>query len=113
MLSTLRIVTALTVALLTAPLAAEAEAATTAELVSRGESQLAEQDVDAAIATLHQAVAADPSSSVAHTRLGGAYLLGQRYTEAIDQFQQAIAIDADNAAAFIGIDSDEIGRAHV
>lgn len=103
MLNTLRIMTALTVALLVIALAAEAEAATTQELISRGETQLAERDIDGAIATLSEAVAADPNSPLAYTRLGGAYLLGQQYTTAINEFQRAIALDPANAAAFIGI----------
>jgi len=105
--NTLRIVTALTVALLTVALAVEARAATAdasiEDLISRGEAQLAEQDIDAAIATFSEAVATHPDSALAHTRLGGAYLLDRQYTEAIDQFQQAISLDANNAGAFIGL----------
>jgi tetratricopeptide (TPR) repeat protein len=94
---------ALIIAILSIP-APAAESATSADaLISRGEAQLAEQDIDGAIATLTRAVAAAPDSAQAHTRLGGAYLLGQRYTDAIEQFQQAIGIDAGSAGAFIGL----------
>jgi Tfp pilus assembly protein PilF len=100
---TLRLVTALTIALLAATVAAEDPGVTVDALIARGEAQLAEQDIDAAIATLTQAVEAEPDSALVHTRLGGAYLLGGRYTEAIGQFQQAIGIDPQNTGAFIGM----------
>ncbi|MCF8015527.1 MAG: tetratricopeptide repeat protein, partial [Chromatiaceae bacterium] len=60
-------------------------------------------ETQTAIATLNQAIAADPSSSLAYTRLGGAYLLSQDYSSAIDQFQRAISSDNQNAGAFIGL----------
>lgn len=97
------LILAATLALLGIALAADEAPATPAALISQGEQQLRNNDVDGAIATLTSAVAKDPGSSLAHTRLGGAYLLGQRYDEAIDQFQQAIGLQADNASAFIGM----------
>jgi tetratricopeptide (TPR) repeat protein len=99
----LRLITALTVALLSIALAAEEAGSSVDALVARGEAQLAARDIDGAVTTLTEAVEADPQSTLAHTRLGGAYLLGQRYTAAIEQFQQAIGIAPDNAAAFIGM----------
>jgi tetratricopeptide (TPR) repeat protein len=72
-------------------------------LITEGEARMQAGDLDAAVATLQRAVAADPGSSLAHTRLGGALLLSQRHTEAIAEFQQALAEDADNAGAFIGL----------
>ena len=112
MLRSLRVITALTVAVLAVAFATEdkgepggraSEAHPPSELIQQGEAQLAAQDIDGAIATLTQAVAADPESTLAHTRLGGAYLLGQRYNSAIEQFQQAIGLAPDNAGAFIGM----------
>jgi tetratricopeptide (TPR) repeat protein len=103
MLQTLRIVVAATVGLLALGLVAGAGAEPPAELISRGEALLAEKNIDGAIATLTEAVAAHPESALAHARLGGAYLLAGRYTEAIDQFQQAVGIDPESAGAFIGL----------
>jgi Tfp pilus assembly protein PilF len=97
------LIAALAVALLAAPLAADDGTKHVDELIAHGETQLAQQDIDGAITTLARAVASDPGSTLAHTRLGGAYLLGGRYTDAIGQFQQAIGIDPTNAGAFIGM----------
>ncbi|WPL19198.1 tetratricopeptide repeat protein [Thiorhodovibrio winogradskyi] len=72
-------------------------------MVEQAETQLQRGETEAAIATLKGAITADPSSSLAHTRLGGAYLLNQDYRAAVDQFQQAISADNQNASAFIGL----------
>lgn len=103
MTKTRRLITALTALLLATALAADDGGVSADALIARGEAQLAERDIDGAIATLNKAVDIAPNSALTHTRLGGAYLLGQRYTEAIGQFQQAIGLDPDNAGAFIGI----------
>jgi len=102
--SILRLATAVAVALvLSPPLSASDDPATADELISAAETQLSQQDIDGAIATLTRAVDADPKSTLAHTRLGGAYLMAQRYDNAIEEFQTSIALDADNAGAFIGL----------
>lgn len=75
----------------------------TQALIERGEQQLERGEHQAAISTLSEAVADDPASSLARTRLGGAYLLTQNYDRAIEQFQQAIGRDDQNAGAFIGL----------
>jgi tetratricopeptide (TPR) repeat protein len=103
MRNTLRLITALATGLLAAVLSAAEPSPSVDALISRGEAQLAAQDIDAAIATLTQAVDAAPDSSLARNRLGGALMLGQRYPEAIDQFQHVIGSDPDNGAAFIGL----------
>lgn len=72
-------------------------------LIEQAEAKLARGETQPAIEQLRQAVAADPTSSRAQTRLGGAYLLDQHYLRAIDHFQQAIGLDEDNAGAFIGL----------
>jgi len=72
-------------------------------LIEQAEAQLQRGETQTAIGTLNQAVAADSASSLARTRLGGAYLLSQDYDSAIDQFQQAISTDDQNAGAFIGL----------
>ncbi len=73
------------------------------ELIVRGETQMQAQDIAGAIATLTRAIEMAPESSLAHTRLGGAYLLDQQYDAAIVQFQQAISADGNNANAFVGM----------
>ena len=103
MRKTIGLMTAVTLVLLSSALPADEAPVNTATLISKGELQLQNNDIDGAITTLTSAVANEPGSSLAHTRLGGAYLLGQRYDDAIDQFQQAIGLDADNASAFIGM----------
>jgi tetratricopeptide (TPR) repeat protein len=72
-------------------------------LIGTGEAQLAEGRVDEAIATFVQAVAADPKSSLALTRLGGARLLKQDYGAAIQDFRNALGLDPNNADAFVGM----------
>jgi tetratricopeptide (TPR) repeat protein len=99
----LRLVFALSLLHGQVPLWAAEEPEPVDELIARGESQLQQNDIDAAIETLRRAVAAHPDSSLARTRLGGAYLLAQDYDGAIGQFQRAIGADPENAAAFIGM----------
>lgn len=72
-------------------------------LIEQAEVQLAGGETQAAIATLNDAIAVDSSSSLAYTRLGGAYLLSQDYGSAIEHFQQAISSDDQNAGAFVGL----------
>ena len=78
-------------------------ASAASSLIAAAEAQLAEGKVDEAVATLTQAVAADPSSSLAHTRLGGAKILKQEYSAAIRDFRNALAADPNNADAFVGM----------
>ncbi|MBK5940964.1 tetratricopeptide repeat protein [Halochromatium roseum] len=75
----------------------------TQHLIEQAETQLQRGETQTAISTLNQAVTADPASSLARTRLGGAYLLSQDYPSAVEQFQQAISLDTQNAGAFIGL----------
>jgi Flp pilus assembly protein TadD len=100
---TFRIIFALTAISLAVALTAGESTTTNASLISQGEAQLAQNDIDGAVATLTRAVEVDPTSTLAHTRLGGALLLGQQYDAAIEQFQRAIALDPENASAFIGM----------
>ncbi|MEN8168346.1 MAG: tetratricopeptide repeat protein [Pseudomonadota bacterium] len=59
--------------------------------------------LDDALSTLQQAVTKDPTSSLAHSRLGGIRLLRQEYSAGIKDFQQAIMLDQNNASAFVGM----------
>jgi cytochrome c-type biogenesis protein CcmH/NrfG len=72
-------------------------------LIAAGEAKLKIGEIDAAILDLRQAVAVDPASSRAQTRLGGALLLKQQNGAAIDAFRAAITLSANNADAFIGM----------
>jgi Tfp pilus assembly protein PilF len=72
-------------------------------LIQEGESKLQSGEIDAGLALLRQAVEADPGSSLAHTRLGGALLLKQEHPAAIAEFRTAIGLDPNNAPAFLGM----------
>lgn len=78
-------------------------AADATELIRRGEALMREGRLTDALSTLEQAVAADPKSSLAYTRLGGAQLLHQDHASAIGSFRQAIMLDGKNADAFVGM----------
>ena len=73
------------------------------DLVLQGETQLKAGQIEEAIVTLQQAVAVDPGSSLAYTRLGGAQILHQEYEAGIASFKQAISLDGKNADAFVGM----------
>ena len=68
----------------------EAGDASAPALIERAAAQLAQPDLPGAIATLQQAIGIAPDSSLARTRLGGAYLLDRRYDAAVAQFQKAL-----------------------
>ena len=74
-----------------------------AELIRQGESEMQSGQIAAAIETLERAVAENPESSLAYTRLGGAQILGQDYGAGIESFKQAIGLDGNNADAFVGM----------
>jgi tetratricopeptide (TPR) repeat protein len=78
-------------------------AADAGELIRQGEAEMREGRPEAAVTLLEAAIVADPKSSLAHTRLGGAQLLLQDYSAAIASFQQAVSLDGANADAFIGM----------
>ena len=44
-------------------------------LIEKGEAQLKAGEIDAALSTRQEAVTADPKSSLAYTRLGGAQVM--------------------------------------
>jgi Tfp pilus assembly protein PilF len=103
MQQTLRVLMALVVVTLSVALVADELSASSAALIGEGERQMQAQDIEGAIATLTRAVEADPASSLAHTRLGGAYLLNGQYDPAIAAFREAISADSANADAFVGM----------
>lgn len=71
--------------------------------LQRGEALLKEGKLPEAQAALQEAVAADPQSSLALQRLGGAQLMSQDYAGSIQSFQRAIGLDPRNAEAFVGM----------
>ena len=71
--------------------------------LQRGEALLKEGKLPEALSALQEAVAADPQSSLAYQRLGGAQLMSQDYASSIQSFQRAIGLDARNAEAFVGM----------
>lgn len=72
-------------------------------LLQQGETLLNEGKLPEALAVLQQAVVAEPNSSRAFQRLGGAQLMSQDYAGSIQSFQRAISLDANNADAFVGM----------
>lgn len=98
----MRRIKTLATCLLILPLVAIA-AEDTAGLIQDGEAKLGAGEIDAGLALFRQAAEQDPKSSLAQTRIGGAFLLKQEYGEAIEAFRAAIALDAGNAAAFVGM----------
>ena len=91
------------VAAISAAISFHALASEAGALVEKGEAQLKAGEIDAAVSTLQEAVAADPKSSLAYTRLGGAQVMKQDYDAGLVSFKQAIALDAGNASAFVGM----------
>ena len=75
----------------------------TQALIQQGYAQTQAGQLDAALQTLQEALSRDPDSSLVHTRLGGVRLLRQEYRTGIEDFQRAIMLDQNNAAAFIGM----------
>ena len=95
----IRLLLAATLLCLALPLAATEEPS----LLQQGEALLNEGKLPEALAALQQAVVAEPNSSRAFQRLGGAQLMSQDYAGSIQSFQRAISLDANNADAFVGM----------
>lgn len=91
------------IALLLATLTRPGWCADTATLIADGESRLKTGELEAGLSLFRQAAEQDPTSSLAHTRMGGALLLKQEHGPAIAAFRQAIMLDGNNADAFVGM----------
>lgn len=72
-------------------------------LLEQGYLETQKGQLSDAVKTLQSAVALAPESSLAHTRLGGVYVLNQSYRDGIESFQQAIMLDPSNSNAFVGM----------
>ncbi len=70
-----------------------------AALINEGEERLLAEDWDGAIAILRQAVAASPTSALAHSKLGVAYVHRRQWEDARAEFSQAIQLDPRYAPA--------------
>jgi Tfp pilus assembly protein PilF len=77
--------------------------ATTEDLMQQGQRQLDAGELEQAELTFKEAVTQNPDSTLGYTRLGGVQLLRQEYRAGVENFQRAIALDPDNADAFIGM----------
>ena len=71
--------------------------------MQKGYEQAEAGQLDQAEQTLQTAVSKAPDSSLAYTRLGGVKVLRQQYGAGVQDFQQAIMLDQNNATAFVGM----------
>jgi len=70
-----------------------------APFIVQGEERLAAGDLDGALAAFRQAVAAAPSSAVAHSKLGVAYVHKEQWDDALTEFSRAVQLDPRYAPA--------------
>lgn len=68
-------------------------------LLAEGEARLAEEDWDAAVAAFQRATAVAPSSALAHSKLGVAYVHKGRWDDAFTEFSRAVQLDPRYAPA--------------
>ena len=73
------------------------------EFLDLGDKYAETGDWEMAINAYQQAANSQPESSIVHSRLGGAYLTTQGYSNSIPHFQRAISLDGNNHGAFIGM----------
>jgi Flp pilus assembly protein TadD len=71
--------------------------------LSEGQRLAAAGDIQGALATYLSLTEKDPQSSEAFARLGGMQLLDQRYSDAVQSFQNAIALGDPGSRSFIGM----------
>lgn len=70
------------------------------DLIAEGEAKLTAGDLDAALALLQRAVAAAPTSALAHSKLGIIYVHKQQWDAASSEFSKAIQLDPTYAPAY-------------
>ena len=71
-----------------------------AELIAQGEAKLNEGDLDGALEIFRRAVAAAPTSAIARSKLGIAYVQKQQWDAASSEFSRAIQLDPTYAPAY-------------
>jgi len=70
------------------------------DLIAEGEARLAAGDLDGALALLQRAVAAAPTSALAHSKLGIIYVHKRQWDAASSEFSKAIQLDPTYAPAY-------------
>jgi Flp pilus assembly protein TadD len=70
------------------------------DLIAEGEAKLAAGDLDGALALLQRAVAAAPTSALAHSKLGIIYVHKREWDAASGEFSKAIQLDPTYAPAY-------------
>jgi tetratricopeptide (TPR) repeat protein len=68
-------------------------------LLAEGEARLAEEDWDAAVAAFQKAIAVAPSSALAHSKLGVAYVHKCQWDDAFTEFSRSVQLDPRYAPA--------------
>ncbi len=68
--------------------------------LAEGEARLAAEDWDGASVAFRQAIAAAPSSALAHSKLGITYVYKKKWEEAAGEFTRAIQLDPRYAPAY-------------
>lgn len=68
--------------------------------LAEGEARLAAEDWDGASVAFRQAIAAAPSSALAHSKLGIAYVYKKQWEDAVGEFTRAIQLDPRYAPAY-------------
>ncbi len=68
-------------------------------LLTEGEARLAAEDWGGAVAVFQRAVTASPSSALAHSKLGVAYVHRRQWEDARTEFSRAIQLDPRYAPA--------------
>jgi tetratricopeptide (TPR) repeat protein len=79
------------------------QATSTRDLIVSGNTLWSEGKFSEAETSFKKALEGEPASSVAHERLANLYLTQNKTSEAIEEFQNAINDDPENANLFIGI----------
>lgn len=70
------------------------------DLIAEGEAKLSAGDLDGALVVLQRAVAAAPTSALAHSKLGVIYVRKQQWDSAASEFSKAIQLDPTYAPAY-------------
>jgi tetratricopeptide (TPR) repeat protein len=84
-------------------LMSSAEAASTEDYINAGNNFWSEAKLDKAEIEFKKAIDSSPDSSFAHERLANLYLTMNKSADAVEEFQHAIMLDAENPKLFIGI----------